>query len=277
MRKNIFEHREQRDLPIEKRRIIREGEGGDIIVVGRNTLKEVIRGVHEGYLLALDYDPPAPPPPEPTKDEGDKKEETTPPSSPATPEVDILPAIPTSEYPSLPNPAESPSFIFTYVPSLHILGIRHTPRRIYRFLTRRYLADEICAPIVAALLEQSEREWNEEDARHGEGEERFWPKTVKPDAEWRDDLRVDVRIRPRFRWRTFSPVVPVPDMREQSAPTSRVFNVEELKPTEEEIVRDERIREEIEMGRKAAKERRSLLSPTFNQLRVNDLSQPRNN
>ena len=90
-------------------------------------------------------------------------------------------------------------------------------------------------------------------------------------------MRVDVRIRPRFRWRTFSPVIPVPEMREQSAPTSRLFNVEELKPTEEEIVRDERIREEIEMARKAAKEKGSLLSPAFNYLRVNDISQPRNN
>ena len=275
MRKSIFEHRGQQDLPVEQRRIIREGEGGDIIVVGRNTFKEVIRGAHEGNLLPLDYVPPPAPPPETAK-EGDKKDDASP-SPPATPDVEILPAIPASEYPSLPDPPESPSYIFTYVPSLHILGIRHTPRRLYRFLTRRYLADEICAPIVAALLEQSEREWSEEDARRGEGEERFWPKTVKPDAEWRDELCVDSRIRPRLRWRKFSPVPPIPEMREQSAPTSREFNVEELRPTEEEIARDERIREEMEMARNAAKERRSLLFPAFNQLRVNDISQPRNN
>ena len=28
-------------------------EGGDIIIVGRNMFKEIIRGIHDGYLLPL--------------------------------------------------------------------------------------------------------------------------------------------------------------------------------------------------------------------------------
>lgn len=259
MRKNIFEHREQQQFPTEQRRNIRESEGGDIIVVGRNTFKEVIQGIHEGYLLPLDYVPPTPPP-EPENEGGEKKNDT--PTPPPPPEIEIFPTIPLSEYPSLPDPQDSPSYIFAFVPSLHILGIRNTPRRIYRFLNKRYLVDEICAPIVAALLDQAEREWTEEDTRHGQREERFWPKTVKPEAEWREELRVDSRIRPRFRWRIYSPVAPVPDTRESWAPTTVVGNVDDLKPTDEEIARDERIKEEMEAARKAAAAARGR-SPYF--------------
>jgi hypothetical protein len=236
LRGTIFKHRslreswspEQPPLPLEK-------EGGDIIIVGRNTFKEILRGIQEGYLLPLDYVPPLPPIAEPKQSEakGDEKTETPPEPNP------VLPAIPQSEYSSLPDPStSSPEYTFTYVPSLHILGLRNTPRRIYRFLTRRYIAEEICGQVVACILEQSQREWQDEDSNHGQQEERYWPKTVARDAEWREEIRVDSRIRPKLLWRVPVDVVEVPDYREPSAPENDVVKVEELQPTEEELERD---------------------------------------
>jgi len=209
-----------------------EVEGGDVIVVGRNTFKEIVRGIHEGYLLPLDYVPPAPPAEEPKEP---KEGVETPPPEPNP----VQPAIPMSEYSSLPDPPQgTPDYTFTYVPSLHILGIRHTPRRIYRFLTRRYVVDEICEQVVAAILQQSQREWTNEDTNHGQGEERFWPKTIAADAEWREPMVLDPRIRPKLLWRQPSPVEEIPDYRQESAPEDPVVRVQELVPTEEELERE---------------------------------------
>src|SRR5271169_4101169 len=171
--------------------------GGDIIVLGRNTFKEVIRGIHEGLLLPLNYEPPLQPEPEqPKPDEEQKESAKQPQPNP------IDPAIPPSQYISLSDPPESiPEYIFAYIPSLHILGIRHTPKRIYRFLTRRYQADEICEQVVACILEQQSREWSEEDSQHGQNEQKYWPKTVAKDSEWREQIVLDSRIRPKLFWR----------------------------------------------------------------------------
>jgi len=232
MREIIKEHRLHREAGGngEEIGVVRENEGGDVIVVGRNTFKEIVRGIHEGYLLPLDYVPPPPPPPEEPK-EGEQK---------APPEPSpVVPAIPMSEYSSLPDPSDStPNYTLTYIPSLHILGLRHTPRRIYRFLTRRYVADEICSQVVAAILEQSQREWTDEDSNHGKQEEKFWPKTVASDAEWREPVLLDPRIRPKLLWRQPSPVEEIPDYRQESAPEDRSVRVQELVATEEELERD---------------------------------------
>ena len=250
LRELILKHRSQRDSPSpEELELPLEKEGGDIIVLGRNTFKEVVRGIHEGYLLSLDYVAPAPPAPptspvpEPPKDEVKDKESKETDKAEKPPEPDpVLPAIPQNQYPSLPDPPPStPEYTFTYVPSLHILGFRNTPRRIYRFLTRRYIADEIGEQVVACILEQSQRTWREEDTNHGEDEERFWPKTVAEDAEWREKVNVDPRIRPKLLWRTPSDVVEIPDYREPLAPESSLVKVEELQPTEEEIARDKEV------------------------------------
>lgn len=230
MREIIKEHRLQRESGNSGEEFSnREGEGGDVIVVGRNTFKEIVRGVHEGYLLPLGYELPIPPAEEPKEGEEKSTSEPNP----------VAPPIPMSEYPSLPDPQSStPNYTFTYIPSLHILGIRHTPRRIYRFLTRRYMADEICERVVAAILQQIQREWTDEDANHGQGEEKFWPKTIAADAEWREPIVLDPRIRPKLLWRQPSPVEGIPDYRQQSAPDERFVRVQELVPTEEELERD---------------------------------------
>jgi hypothetical protein len=241
----VLQHRLQRESVGDETTpsISREKEGGDVILVGRNTFKEVVRGIHEGYILPLDYVPPQVP--EAPKEV--KEGETVEPPPPADP---ILPAIPTSEYSSLPDPNPSnPEYTFTYIPSLHILGIRHTPKRIYRFLTRRYLADELCEQVVASILEQSQREWTDEDANHGADEEKYWPKTIKPDAEWREEMVVDSRIRPKLLWRQPTEALEVRDYRQASAPDDPVVRLEELVPTEEELERDRLAREQSQIAK----------------------------
>jgi len=221
--------------------------------LGRNTLKEVVRGIHEGYLLPSDYVPPIPleesKKEEPEKEELKKEGEEKPPP----PKDLVLPAIPQSEYPSLPDPPPStPEYTFTYVPSLHILGIRHTPKRIYRFLTRRYVADEICEQVVACILEQEKREWTDEDIQHGQNEEKYWPKTIKPDSEWREKIVIDPRIRPKLLWRRPEPVEEIPDYREPMT-EERQVKVEELVPTEEELARDQMLKAQIDATKHAAR------------------------
>src|SRR6202000_2685149 len=103
--------------------------------------------------------------------------------TPPPPPPFVPPPIPFSEYASLEDPPDGPKYTFTYIPSLHILGMRHTLRRIKRFLSRRHYADEICEEVVACILEQAQREWRDEDAARGEFEERFWPKSIAQNSE----------------------------------------------------------------------------------------------
>lgn len=231
----------------------RERYGGDVIVVGRNTFKEVVRGVHEGHLVPRDYVPPTPPE-EPKKEQPEKEESTKEgEENPPPPKDQVLPAIPQSQYPSLPDPSPStPEYIFTYVPSLHILGIRHTPKRIYRFLTRRYVADEICEQVVACILEQPKREWTDEDIQHGQNEEKYWPKLIKPDSEWRENIVIDPRIRPKLFWRRPESVEEIPDYREPMTEETQL-KVEELVPTEEEVARDQMLKAQVDATKDAVR------------------------
>jgi import inner membrane translocase subunit TIM54 len=229
LRENIVYHREQREGSAEEERgrALRETEGGDIIVVGRNTFKEVVRGINEGYLGPLETTLLETPPVDPENTD-------------AKPVQLTLPPVPTSQYMSLDDPASPiPNYTFTYVSSLHILGFRHTPLRIYRFLTRRYVAEEIGKQVAACILSQQEREWCGEDSHKGESEEHYWPKTVGKDSELRDTVVVDPRIQSRLLWRIAQPTEEVPDYREATAPDDSVVNVEELVPTEEELNRQQ--------------------------------------
>lgn len=235
-----------------------QGVQGDI-VIGRNTWKEYVRGLHEGWLGPLDA-PPPPPKEEllpvsassddasPTaeqlladgatpeekkeeepqkseeelkKEEEQKKKRTQPP-----------PYISTADYASTtlsPNcpPELGPS---APVPYPHILGFLNTPVRMWRFLNRRRLADEIGAQVAAAVLaanrpyagpesefaeervvpigdEEGDEKW--EQQRLLKGEEKEWHKIVRKDAEkkreegkeslWCDEVVVDPRIGGRMR------------------------------------------------------------------------------
>lgn len=152
-----------------------EGPCGDI-VIGRHTWKEYVRGLHEGWLG---------PPVEPTKPEDIKTpDEPTPTENP----IDTLPGSsdtspgeiekPSAEPEPTPEPEKAPekpkkpaAFISTadyknastpqlpdeFDPSTpisfpHILGFLNTPKRIYRFLNRRALADSIGRDTAAIIL-----------------------------------------------------------------------------------------------------------------------------
>ncbi len=161
------------------------GPQGDI-VIGRHTWKEYIRGLHEGWLGPL-KDPTPPEPDESPEEplpagtsEPEKPIETLPGitihSSPADAEQKPAVAAPTPETPAdkAKKPPQPPPFISTaayqaapsppnlpasFDPSVpisfpHILGFANTPLRLYRFLNRRHLADNIGRETAAIVLSQ---------------------------------------------------------------------------------------------------------------------------
>ena len=233
-----------------------EGEKGDI-VIGRNAWKEYVRGLHEGWLGPMD--PPAEAAKEvvktvedseipvvlsPQAEEShtdvadaaltaareeaeeaktteDKKEaETEAPAKPLVPPPYNTP----ESYPSSSLPASIPDYLgpSIAIPFPHILGFFNTPIRMYRFLNRRALADDIGRQTAAAVLahhrqytqqdaastsnsetDSSTRQWEQQDAlRH---EEKEWHKSVKDAKEyakervWLDEPVVDARIGERMR------------------------------------------------------------------------------
>jgi len=227
-----------------------EGEKGDI-VIGRNAWKEYVRGLHEGWLGPMD------PPAEPAAEVLQTVEETKTPSAPsqqaeeghaddaapttaeaeeakttedkkedeaaATPAKPLVPPpynTPES-YTSSSLPASIPDHLgpSVAIPFPHILGFFNTPIRMYRFLNRRALADDIGRQTAAAVLAHhrqyhhsasngelggsSPAEWEQQDTlRH---EEKEWHKSVKDAKEyakervWLNEPVVDARIGERMR------------------------------------------------------------------------------
>ncbi|KKY18492.1 putative mitochondrial import inner membrane translocase subunit tim54 [Diplodia seriata] len=245
-----------------------EGAQGDI-VIGRNTWKEYVRGLHEGWLGPLDAPPPPPAPAQ--------VETTLTPSDDASPsaqqqspleEGEQKPAAAEEEQQqkteeerqkeeeelkkkkkrAQPPPYNSPADYAAAalspncppqlppsapIPYPHILGFLNTPLRMWRFLNRRHLADDIGAQVAAAVLAAHrpyvgpEAEFGEEHvvAPAGEGEdgeerweqqavlkseEKEWHKSVRKEAAkrreeegkesvWCDEMVVDPRIGGRMR------------------------------------------------------------------------------
>ncbi|OAA61796.1 Mitochondrial import inner membrane translocase subunit Tim54 [Niveomyces insectorum RCEF 264] len=182
-----------------------EGRKGDIIV-GRHTWKEYVRGLHEGWLG------PLAPPPEPvveaqvpttTEIEGkmeaavspsadtEAAPSTTPPPPPAPeeekpkgPPPQPRPYNTPDQYPSSPLPRFIPGELgpSAPIPFPHLLGFSSTPTRLWRFLNRRHLADEVGRE-VAAVCFCTVREYREsidgyEQERVLAHEERDWIKSV---------------------------------------------------------------------------------------------------
>ncbi|KAL2758804.1 hypothetical protein ACRALDRAFT_2040888 [Sodiomyces alcalophilus JCM 7366] len=193
------------------------GDAGDI-VIGRNTWKEYIRGLHEGWLGPLDLPPhlQPPPPPPPAEEEATttedgataenqdkKKEEEEKEKKPERP-PQPLPHNTTDEYSDSPLPRTIPGHFSPSAPIQfpHILGFLNTPTRLVRFLNRRALADDIGRQ-VAAVCFAANREWREEaeassDDRLArreqelalEWEEKNWIKSVwKTEADDEEDKK----------------------------------------------------------------------------------------
>ena len=150
------------------------GANGDL-VIGRHTWKEYIRGLHEGWLGPLNPPPEAPSPssdntpldPIPTTDAQDSSQRDTTalptetveapkptPDKPKKPSGPIPPYINPSQYPTLSIAPTAPSILppSTLLPFPHLLGFFNTPIRIYRFLTRRQLADRVGHDVAALVL-----------------------------------------------------------------------------------------------------------------------------
>lgn len=162
----------------EKMGVVSEPVTRGDLVLGRHTWKEYIRGLHEGWLGPVEE--PAPPPqaepesspihvsseaqtadlatptttenPEPEKkvEEEKEKEKEKEKKKPSPP----LAYISTDQY-SQASP--SPNTPNTFEPSQpihqqHLLGFLKTPQRIYNFLNRRHLADQIGRDTAAIIL-----------------------------------------------------------------------------------------------------------------------------
>ncbi|KIH87113.1 mitochondrial import inner membrane translocase subunit tim-54 [Sporothrix brasiliensis 5110] len=236
------------------------GVKGDI-VVGRHTWKEYVRGLHEGWLGPLtapaaapaaapvgtaehtttdgatgtgaddlDASPTAPAPTADTPDtpetpKPDEKPEDTAPKRPPQP----VPYNSVDDYPSSPLPRLIPAELGPSVPIPfpHLLGFLNTPIRIYRFLHRRRLADDIGREVAAVCFAAATREYREAvaggfgDADDGceqqtalAHEEKDWvksawadsaedlkndPALATRDTPWRRPVVVDPRIGQRMR------------------------------------------------------------------------------
>jgi mitochondrial import inner membrane translocase subunit TIM54 len=159
-----------------------DGPRGDI-VIGRHTWKEYVRGLHEGWLGPLTEPPKSAeekPADETNPEEPEAPIETLPgitihstpkEASEISPPVDTpskpdekpkkppqpAPFISTSSYSTAPTPPELPAEFDPSTPISfpHILGFLNTPKRLYRFLNRRVLADSIGRETAAIILSAS--------------------------------------------------------------------------------------------------------------------------
>ncbi|KAL8746913.1 MAG: hypothetical protein Q9190_001144 [Brigantiaea leucoxantha] len=143
-----------------------EGVQGDL-VLGRHTWKEYVQGLHEGWLGPLDPPPSPSEIPDPTaavdmpSQEGDSSSNLPTQADPSLPEpakpqspLELGPYIMPSAYPTASLPHSIPE---SFSPSLllpfpHLLGFLNTPIRIYRFLNRRYLANETGRSVASIVL-----------------------------------------------------------------------------------------------------------------------------
>lgn len=210
-----------------KEKLMYTKEAGDI-VLGRHTYKEYIRGLHEGHLGPLNepeevtaiMNPRMPgdpiteladlPPSIPETSDSPESAPQDPPKEKTEDEIKTeiaaikakIPSSPpsyisTPEYLAAPSPSiESPRYQ-VYVPMQHLLGFLNTPWRIYRFLNRRKLAEEICSATTAAVLASETRPFDSTvDLDCGREEELDWPKKnrQKPDGVWVEPIVEDKRV-----------------------------------------------------------------------------------
>ncbi len=253
------EERTEEDAVAETRRKsgIQEFDGprGDIII-GRHTWKEYVRGVHEGWLGPL-TEPPKPAPETPV-------EESTPPTKEGEPAFETVPGITllsepreasseekqaeendpkvgekpkkrpqpkpfltTLEYKISPTPPELPALLDPSQPISfpHILGFLNTPKRLWRFLHRRELADSIGREVAATILcsyrpyhttsenlppssfsdddDQSPQSYSQEKENPQVAEQQTV--LVEEEKEWHKSVRVRVDGEPERTW--LEPVV----------------------------------------------------------------------
>ncbi|AEY96808.1 FAEL177Cp [Eremothecium gossypii FDAG1] len=84
------------------------------------------------------------------------------------------------------------------IPVPNLSGFLQTPRKIYRFYTRRYYAEE-CCKAAAAMVLQTIRPFQPDDLNLGISEEEDWPRRWveqgrERKSEWVQDLKADPRV-----------------------------------------------------------------------------------
>ncbi|KAG8533290.1 uncharacterized protein KY384_002073 [Bacidia gigantensis] len=194
---------------------VREWEGvqGDL-VLGRHTWKEYVRGLHEGWLGPvdqIDHSLGQPPKKEASIETPDQVTKN-PDSQDAQVEQhstssEAILDVPTEENPETPpKPAPKPSHIppfiepssyfsanlaptapaefspSTVLPLPHVLGFLNTPKRMYRFLNRRHLAEStgssVAALVLAAHTRPYQLEYTEQQLVANESETSTAPRTT---------------------------------------------------------------------------------------------------
>jgi mitochondrial import inner membrane translocase subunit TIM54 len=196
-----------------------DGVQGDIIL-GRHTWKEYVRGLHEGWLgpvdpilpspsestpqdpITTEFAPSGSTTQEPQVDEPGELESSTPtnPSDSSTPNPDTLYSISPSQYPNAPIPPSIPASFNPSTPISfpHVLGFLNTPTRLYRFLTRRYLADAIGRQVASIVIAPGVQRWDlgrsvlePNSGKLGEtaGSETIQTALEQEEADWRKDVR----------------------------------------------------------------------------------------
>ena len=205
-----------------------EGIKGDI-VIGRNTWKEYIRGLHAGWLGLLE-DPWLPPSPMGTLEASESVPDTD--SDPASTATAKSPEsekpvrrseLAKEQYESATLPQVIPQTLdpVAPIPYPHILGFLNTPIRIQRFLNRRQLAQEIgqrVATVCLSEVDQSNFEPTDEGRgieenihRSLEDEQGDWPKRYRePNSDedgkdsreriWSRPIVLDPRLATRLRF-----------------------------------------------------------------------------
>lgn len=203
---------------------------GGIICIGRGAYKEYVSGVQEGLLGPLDK-------PEEKieevkiesvegseessetkqeveiddfglKDEGDKPKQDPVPqpyikqrdyqSAVLAPELDMSTVI--RDINNVPVMFEQPLYVY---PIPKLVGISNWPRKIYRFFTRRDIAEDVTSETLAIVYGKS-RPFEYKDNFLAKEEELNWPKKWvergrKKESEWVQEVEIDNRIADRLR------------------------------------------------------------------------------
>ncbi|KAG5440601.1 hypothetical protein PCK2_000311 [Pneumocystis canis] len=155
------------------------GRNDSAIIIGRQTLKEYLSGIHDGWLGPLESSS--------TSDSSEmlihKSKEVLTESSKKN-SKSFLPVnitIPTLQY----------------IHFLYVSGFSNIHIRIYRFLNRRFLAEFIASKTVDIILENQTCSWQDTDQSLGKEECLYWPKQYKMRTSagvWTDDMMLDKQI-----------------------------------------------------------------------------------
>lgn len=213
---------------------------GGVICVGRGTYKEYMAGVHEGLLGPLEKPEEVIPEPavkevtelgsigvedtEPAVEvkeeekheieiedfavkEGESADQTAVPkpyiaaseyeTATLAPELDFSTVIRNKH--NVPVLFEQPVYVFS-VPK--ISGVVNLPRKIYRYFTRRNVAEEVSSNTLAVVYGEH-RPFEYRDSFLGSEEELDWPKKWvergrKKESEWIQEVAVDERVTKRM-------------------------------------------------------------------------------